>query len=61
VVKGGIRPVAHAFNKTVLHRIVMDIVNVPLEIAIVADGVFAEPSLPKCGFTVAMPGKRRPR
>ena len=35
-------------------RIEMDVINVPLEILLVSDGVLPEPALPKRGFAVPM-------
>ena len=51
-------PVRYTLNEAVLHWIVMDIIDVPLEIAIIADCVFPESTLPKRGLAVGMPAKR---
>jgi hypothetical protein len=38
-----------------LHRIVVDVVDVPLEIAIIADGVLPETALPERDFALDAP------
>jgi hypothetical protein len=43
------------------HRIVVDIIDVLLEIAIVTDGVLPKPTLPKRSFGVCPPSERRSR
>jgi len=60
-VKGGIRPVDHARNQTMLERIDMNVVDMAGEVAVVADGVLPEPSLPQAVFADMIVWKRRPR
>jgi hypothetical protein len=55
------RPVAYALDKAMLHRIVVDIVNVPLEIAVIANGMFPESTLPQGEFAVGTPSNGRSR
>lgn len=50
--KRGVRPVAHPRDQTVLHRVEMNVIHVPFEIAFVANGVFPEAALPQRGFAV---------
>ena len=35
--EGGIRPIAHSRDETVLHRIPMDLIDRPVEIVLIAD------------------------
>jgi hypothetical protein len=44
--KRGKRPIANARDKPVLDRIEMNVIDVSLEIARVADGMFPEATLP---------------
>ncbi len=54
-----VRPVGYARGKAVLHRSVMDVVNVSLKIAIVADGVLPKSTLPERGLSIGVPTDRR--
>ena len=44
--KAGVGPIARASAVTVLHRVEMDVVEMPLEVAFVADRVFPESGQP---------------
>ena len=44
-------PVGDARHQPVLHRIVMDVIDVPFEIRVVADGVLPVTTLPQRIFT----------
>jgi hypothetical protein len=37
-----------------LDRVEMDVIDVPLEIAVVANCMFPEPALPQCRFAIFM-------
>src|SRR5260370_26717031 len=50
--KRGMRPVANASHQAVFHWIVVNIVHVPDEIVLVANGVFPVTSLPEGKLTV---------
>src|ERR1035437_3261787 len=48
--KRRMRPLRRARYVTVLHRVVMHVIDVPRQILLVADEMFPEPPLPKCRF-----------
>ena len=48
------RPVAHPANKTMLHGIKVNVIDMPLEIFFVADRVFPEPWLPERDLAVSV-------
>jgi len=48
-------PVADARDETVLHWIEMNVIDMPLEISLVADGVFPEAALPESVLSIAVP------
>src|SRR6266852_4627405 len=41
------RPITHAANQVMFDRIEMDVIDVALEIAVIANGVFPKPPLPQ--------------
>src|ERR1700733_10465313 len=45
-----VRPVADPSDIPVLHRIEVDVIDVTLEVSVVADGMLPKPSLPDSGF-----------
>jgi hypothetical protein len=51
--KGRIGSIPHSRHYTVLYGIEMNIVDMPLEIGVVAYGVFPKPPLPKDQFSVS--------
>ena len=56
----GIRPIAHSRDVTVLHRIPMDVIYMPVEIVGVADWVLPKPPLPNRTFPVFFLGRIHP-
>jgi len=56
----GIRPIAHSRDVTVLHRIPMDVINMAVEIVLVADLMFQKPPLPNRAFPVFFLGRIHP-
>ena len=46
------RPVAHAGDEAMLHGIDVGVIDVPLEIPVVADRVFPKSSLPQRVFAI---------
>src|SRR5580700_9272354 len=50
--KRRMRPIANAGHDAVFHRIVMDVIDMSLEVLLVADRVFPVSSLPKRKFAV---------
>src|SRR5467141_770990 len=54
-VKRRMRPIAHARYESVLDRIEVDVIDMPREVALVADGVLPEPPLPKRQIAVRPP------
>ena len=53
--KRRIRPIAHSGDKAMLHGIEMNIIDVPFEILLVANGVFPESTLPQRDFAISVP------
>jgi len=51
-VKAAVRPVRGPRDVPVLHRVEMDVVDVALEVSVVANGVFPIASLPDALFTL---------
>ncbi len=41
------RPILHMLDEAVFDRVVMDVVDVPLQIGLIANLVLPEPALPK--------------
>lgn len=60
-VEGGPRPVAEAFCVPVFHRVVMDVIEVPLKIVLVFEGVFPISRLPDAAPPLTLPGVAEPR
>ncbi len=56
-VKCRILPIRHPPDVPVLHRIVENVINMPLIIQIVADGMFPVAALPDLSFSLAYPGR----
>ena len=54
--KTGPLPVLRAFNETVFHRIVVNVIEVAFKIVIFLDRVLPEPRLPNPGATLAAAG-----
>jgi hypothetical protein len=59
--KRGIRPIAYPGNKTVLDRVVMDIIHVRPQIIFIAHGMFPKSPLPHVIFTLGILFDRRAR
>jgi hypothetical protein len=47
------RPIAHSSDQSMLHRIEMNVINVPLEVGLIADCVLPKATLPKPRFAIA--------
>ncbi|MFO1423577.1 MAG: hypothetical protein U1F70_07970 [Candidatus Competibacteraceae bacterium] len=56
----GIWPIANLFDVTVLHRIPMDVIDMPVEIVWVADWMLPKPPLPNRTFPVFFLGRIHP-
>jgi len=54
------RPIGNAADPSVLDRIPMDIIHMPVEILIVADQVLPEAALPNATFTSSRPAFGNP-
>jgi hypothetical protein len=48
--KAAMRPIGHARNVSVLHRIEVDVIDMTLKIRIIANGVLPVPALPDAFF-----------
>jgi hypothetical protein len=53
----GIRPIDRTRNVSMPHRVVMDVVEMPLEIDVVTDQMFPKPSLPDRRFAMLACGR----
>jgi hypothetical protein len=55
------RPIAHSGYKTMFHGVEVNVIDVPLEISIIADCVFPEATLPKRVFPISVARDRSAR
>lgn len=55
--KGGIWPIFDSCHQAMLHRIVMNIIYMPMEILIVSDNMLPKPSLPDSGLSTFISGR----
>ncbi len=56
----GMRPIANSRDVTVLHRIPMDVIDMAVEIVLVADLMLPKPPLPNRTFPVFFLGRIHP-
>lgn len=56
----GIRPITHSRDVSMLHRIPMDVIDMVVEIVLVADLMFPKPPLPNRTFPVFFLGRVHP-
>jgi hypothetical protein len=55
------RPIGHACYQSMFHRIIVDVIQVPCEIALVTDRVLPKPPLSECKLAIPVPADRYPR